>query len=152
MDKQVLVVRGDQARELNVLGTQVRLLCESHHTGKAWSLMEVVVPRDAGPPSHDHDWDEAYYITHGKLEFTIGADKVTVGPGDFIYAPGKTLHGFRGLSDEPARVVIFDAPAHAESFFKEVDRDVKAPDDMAKVPGIGLRNGIRFAPPLHAAA
>jgi hypothetical protein len=48
--------------------------------------------------------------------------------------------------EEAARVVIFDAPAHAESFFKEVDREVKAPNDFGKVPGIGLRHGIRFVP------
>jgi uncharacterized RmlC-like cupin family protein len=84
-------------------------------------------------------------VEEGELEFTIGSNKVTVGAGDFIYAPGGTLHGFRGISDEAARVVIFDAPAHAESFFKEVDREVKGPDDIGKVPRIGLRHGIRFA-------
>jgi len=147
MEKQALVLRSGTVQALSVLGTQVRFLCESESTGKAFSLMEVVLPLDAGPPLHDHDWDEAYYVTKGEVAFTIGMEKVTVQEGDFIYAPAGTLHGFHGVSAEAARMLIFDAPAHAGSFFKEVDREVKTPGDMAKVPEIGLRNGIRFVRP-----
>jgi quercetin dioxygenase-like cupin family protein len=147
MKKQALMMKSGTAQALSVLGTQVRFLCESESTAKAFSLMEVVLPLDAGPPLHDHDWDEAYYVTRGEVEFTIGTETITVQEGDFIYAPGGTLHGFHGISAEAARMLIFDAPAHAGSFFKEVDREVKMPGDMAKVPEIGLRNGIRFIRP-----
>src|SRR5215475_3571775 len=105
MNKQVIIVRNGQAQALNVLGTQVRFLCESQHTGNAWSLMELVVPRDAGPPPHQHDWDEACFITAGEVCFTLGTDMVTARPGDFVYAPRGTLHGFRGASAEPARML-----------------------------------------------
>lgn len=147
MEKKALVMKSGQAHALNVLGTQVRFLCEAQSTGNAWSLMEVLLPRDAGPPPHEHDWDEAYYVTKGAVEFTIGTEKITVAEGDFIYAPGGTRHAFHGVSDEAARVLIFDAPAHAGSFFVEVDREVKGPSDMGKVPEIGLRNGVRFERP-----
>ena len=147
MKKQALMVTSGTAQALSVLGTQVRFLCDSESTGKAFSLMEVVLPLDAGPPLHDHDWDEAYYVTKGEVEFTIGIEKLTVQEGDFIYAPARTLHGFHGVSAEAARMLIFDAPAHAGSFFKEVDREVKTPGDTAKVPEIGLRNGNRFVRP-----
>jgi quercetin dioxygenase-like cupin family protein len=147
MKKQAFVMKSGQAQALKVLGTEVRFLCDSASTDKAWSLMEVLLPRDSGPPPHDHNWDEAYYVTKGAVEFTIGTEKSTVKEGDFIYAPGGTLHGFRGVSEEAARMLIFDAPAHAGSFFIEVDREVKTPSDMDKVPEIGLRNGIRFAQP-----
>jgi len=145
VDKTVVVTRNEDGEALRVLGTQVRFLCEAEQTGQAWSLMEVRVPKDAGPPPHDHDWDEAYYIVRGELEFTLGSERMHVRAGDFLYAPGGTLHGFRGLSDEDACVLIFDAPAHAGSFFREVDREVRAPHDRAKVPAIGQRHGIRFA-------
>jgi len=74
MEKQALVMRSGTAQALSVLGTQVRFLCESESTGKTFSLMEVVLPVDAGPPLHDHDWDEAYYVTKGEVEFTIGME------------------------------------------------------------------------------
>lgn len=72
------------------------------------------------------------------------ARKQRVRAGDFIYAPGGTVHGFSGASPEPARMIIFDAPAHAESFFREVDREVKGPADLPKVPVIGRRHPIAF--------
>ena len=148
MSKQAMVMKSGQGQPLNVLGAQVRFLCESESTGNAWSLMEVRLPRDSGPPPHDHPWDEAYYVTEGDVRFTLGTDTVTVSAGDFVYAPAGTLHAFCGASDEPARVLIFDAPAHAGSFFRELDREVKElPRDLAKVPEIGNRHAVRFLLP-----
>ena len=147
MNKQALVMKSGQAHPLSVLGTKVSFLCEGEHTGSAWSLMEVRLPKDAGPPPHHHEWDEAYYVVEGEVEFTLGTQNMTVKAGDFVYAPGGALHGFRGLSAAGAKMLIFDAPAHAARFFKEVDREVKGPGDMPNVPGIGTRNGIHFVNP-----
>jgi hypothetical protein len=45
-------------------------------------------------------------------------------------------------------MLIFDAPAHSEAFFKAVDREVtELPRDMSKLPEIGDRHGLRFAAP-----
>ena len=145
MPEEIKIVRKGEAEELHVLGVNLRFLCGPDDTGNAWSLMENIIPRDAGPPPHHHAWAEAYYLISGEVEFDIGGNKTSVGPGDFVYAPGGTVHGFRGISDEPSRMLIIDAPAHAEAFFKQVDREVS---DMAtdghKIPGIGAANGIHF--------
>jgi quercetin dioxygenase-like cupin family protein len=111
-------------------------------------MMETTLPKDAGPPPHEHPWDEAYYVIEGEVNFSLAGERRTVKAGDFIYAPGGTLHGFQGLSDEPARVLILDVPAHAESFFREVHHEVKdMPRDLAKVPDIGDRHQIHFVRP-----
>lgn len=148
MGKQVVVQTRGAGERMRVLGTQLRFLCAADETDSAWSLMEVEMPKDAGPPLHEHPWDEAYYVLDGDVRFKIGADERLVSAGDFIYAPGGTLHGFQGASDRPARMLIFDAPAHAEGFFREVEREVKSlPADLPKVPDIGARHGMRFAQP-----
>jgi hypothetical protein len=52
------------------------------------------------------------------------------------------------VSETPARMLIFDAPAHAEAFFKNVDREVaEVSHGLAKIPQIGERHGIHFLPP-----
>jgi|SRR6516165_6580860 quercetin dioxygenase-like cupin family protein len=151
MSKQAMIVKSGHAPALNVLGTQVRFLCEGHSTSDAWSLMELVVPKDGGPPLHHHAWDEAYYITAGEVCFLLGAESFIATPGDFVYAPGGVRHGFRGASDHDARMLIFDAPAHAGAFFRRVDREVKEmPRDLPKVLDIGNRTGIHFATVLTA--
>jgi len=75
----------------------------------------------------------------------LGEDVFAAKSGDFVYTPGGVVHGFRGVSTEPARVLIFDAPAHAGTFFKSVDREVRElPRDLPKVMEIGRRTGIEF--------
>ena len=139
------VVSSRNVTPLHVLGTQVRFLCEAQDTGNAWSLMEVTLPLGSGPPPHKHAWDEAYFVMGGEVEFTLGEDVFAAKSGDFVYTPGGVVHGFRGVSTEPARVLIFDAPAHAGTFFKSVDREVRElPRDLPKVMEIGRSTGIEF--------
>ena len=145
MDKQAVVMRQGEGEALSVMGAGVRFLCPSDKTGQSWSMMEVTLPRRAGPPAHHHPWDEAYYVVAGEVRFGLDGREVMAKAGDFIYAPGGTPHSFQGASDEPARVLIFDAPAHAESFFRDVDREVKEmPRDLPKALEIGQRHEIHF--------
>lgn len=147
-----VIVRAGEREALNVLGMPLRMLCESRETGGAWSLFEEDVPLGMGPPPHRHDWDEAYYILAGEIEFTIDGELVTSSTGDFNYLPRNTVHGFKGASPSPARVLIFAAPAHGSEFFEEVSAQVKSvPDDLRKVPEIGRRHGIEFMTPAQTA-
>ncbi len=151
MDKQAVVVRKGEGEKLSVLGTEVRFLCEAARTNHSFSLMEVVLPKDQGPPPHDHPWDEAYYVLEGQVRFLLGDEVQVFQGGDFIYAPGGMLHSFQGATEQPARILVFDAPATAEQFFRDVDREVKSyPGDLAKVPEIGLRHQLYFRRPNEA--
>ena len=148
MQTPSMIVKSQDVRPLHVLGTEVRFLCEGHSTNNVWSLMEVTLPQDAGPPPHSHQWDEAYFVTEGEVQFTVGDQRFTATAGDFVYTPGSVVHGFRGASQRPARVLIFDAPAHAGVFFKRVDCEVKElPRDLPKVLDIGEETGILFMQP-----
>ncbi|HSC63773.1 MAG TPA: cupin domain-containing protein [Caldimonas sp.] len=139
------IVRSQDVAPLRVLGTEVRFLCEAESTRGAWSLMEVTLPLDAGPPPHVHDWDEAYFVIAGEVDFSVGDRRFTARGGDFVYTPGGVAHGFRGSSASAAKLLIFDAPAHAGTFFRRVDREVQSlPGDLPKVVGIGADTGIHF--------
>jgi quercetin dioxygenase-like cupin family protein len=139
------IVSSRNVTPLHVLGTEVRFLCAARDTGNAWSLMEVTLPLGSGPPAHKHAWDEAYFVTAGEAEFSVGAESFIARAGDFVYTPGGVVHGFRGASQEAARVLIFDAPAHAGAFFERVDREVELlPRDLPKVLEIGRNTGIEF--------
>ncbi len=146
-ERQVLCVQPGTVPTLNVLGAGVRFLCEAEDTGGAFSVMDNDLPMGAGPPPHRHDWDEAYYIISGTVDFMLDGKSVRAGAGSFVYAPGGTLHGFQGASQEPARMLVIDAPAHAAAFFREVDRAIAGPEDYSKVPAIGDAHGIAFAVP-----
>lgn len=148
MPKQMVVVKDGAGEALQVMGAQVKFLCTGEKTGGGWSLMETAVPEGSGPPPHRHPWDEAYFVLEGEVRFSLEGREQLFRAGDFIYAPANTLHGFHGTSKSPARMIIFDTPAHAESFFREVHREVRdIPADLGKVPAIGERHDIHFVRP-----
>jgi mannose-6-phosphate isomerase-like protein (cupin superfamily) len=128
------------------------MLCEASETGGAWSLFEEEVPSGMGPPPHRHDWDEAYYILDGEIDFHIDGAAVRSRRGDFNYLPRGTVHGFKGASSGSARLLIFAAPAHGSEFFHELNNEVlDIPADLRKVPEIGERHGIEFVTPAPVA-
>ena len=147
MGKQAIALTRDEGTRLAVLGTEVRFLCQAAETDRTFSLMEVVLPENAGPPPHDHPWDEAYYVIEGDVRFLVGEETRVFSKGDFIYAPGGVLHSFIGASPDPARVLVFDTPATAEGFFRDVDREVRSEEDLGRIPEIALRYDLRFQPP-----
>ena len=147
-----VTLKAGEGTVLNVLGMPLWFLCDAEDTEGAWSLMEEKIALGLGPAPHRHDWDEAYYVIEGALDFEIGGQPVRVEAGGFTYLPRNTVHAFRGASPSPARVLIFAVPAHSSAFFKDVHREVRTvPDDLAKVPAIGLRHGIEFLPPADQA-
>lgn len=147
-----IVKAGDRA-PLNILGMPLTMLCEASETGGSWSLFEEEVPHGMGPPPHRHDWDEAYYILDGEIDFEVDGQPVKSSKGDFNYLPRNTVHGFKGASESPARVLIFAAPAHGSEFFRELNDEIRSlPEDGSKIPEIGERHGIHFMPAPTAAS
>ena len=105
-------------------------------------------PSGHGPACPPARLDEAYYVLDGEVDFEIDGEPVKTRAGDFNYLPRNTVHGFKGASQSPARVLIFAAPAHGTEFFMEINRDVRdLPADLGKIPDIGKRHGIEFMPP-----
>jgi len=145
MNKQPRVVRSGESEALSVTGAEVRMLCDGEMTGQAFSISECTAPENSGPPPHQHAWDEGYYVLDGEIRFTVGDQQTVAKRGDFVYVPANTVHAFQGASATPARMLFFDAPAHAGSFFRDVAREVKEfPRDAHKMGEIGERHGIHF--------
>jgi len=141
----VTKIRAGERAPLNILGMPLTMLCEARDTGGAWSLFEEEIPLGMGPPPHHHDWDEAYYILEGEVDFEVDGERVKSAKGGFNYLPRNTVHGFKGASEAPARVLIFAAPAHGSEFFLELSDEIRSlPEDGAKIPEIGERHGIHF--------
>ena len=148
MSLQAVVTRAGEGIPLNILGTTTRFLCTGDQTGKAWSLMEAAVPQGSGAPPHRHAWGEAYYVLEGEIRFMVDGERYLIKAGEFLFAPAGSLHAFEGCSREPARMLVFDAPAHAESFFRDVHEQVREmPRELGTMLEIGTRHQVEFARP-----
>ncbi len=142
MTKQPLILKSGEGETVHAIGAKVTFLCQGRGD---WSLVHLRAPLRGGPPAHEHDFDEAYYVLSGSIRMTVGGEELLLDAGDFIHVPGGTIHGFQGASDPPAQLLIFQAPGDAGDFFRDVAREVtNIPADLPRIPEIGARHGIRF--------
>jgi hypothetical protein len=82
----------------------------------------------------------------GSLTLTVAGREVVLAAGDIIHMPGGTVHGFKATSDTPAQFMILQSNGDCDEFFRTCSREItKMPADLARVPEIAARNGIRMA-------
>ena len=108
----------------------------------------VTHPRRRKDPEHQQAERESYYVLSGSLRLTVAGNEIELDAGEFIHIPGKTVHGFKGTSDAPTQILILQSPGDADEFFRACAREIKKiPEDLARMPEVGARYGIRMAPP-----
>ena len=62
-----------------------------------------------------HGGQEFVYLLTGHLEFTVGAKKFDMRPGDSLYFDPRTKHSLRALNKKPARFLCFFIEAQGTS-------------------------------------
>lgn len=87
----LIVKPADRCAALSVVGTQVTVLSSDRADLK---ITLQCGGEGAGPPPHHHDWDEAFYVTRGQVNFAFG-DAITACPaGTLVHVPAGTTHAF----------------------------------------------------------
>lgn len=110
-------------------GAVFNFLAMGSETDGRHALIKILVERGAEPPAHTHSReDESYFILKGSIEYTIGADKLTVKEGEYVYLPKDVPHSFRILSEQ-ADLLMWISPAGLDQWFW--DNSTPAPDGKA---------------------
>ena len=135
-------------------GDLYRFLVTGAETGGAYFAMEAVVTPGGGPPPHTHAReDETFYVLEGAVDFRLGDERVTAGPGDFVNVPRGRVHNFHNAGTDLARLILTFTPAGIEHFFEEtleraLDPTQPPPDNVAEVTAryaeAAPRYGIEF--------
>jgi quercetin dioxygenase-like cupin family protein len=116
-------------------GDHYRFLVTGAESGGAYFAMEALVPPGGGPPAHIHTReDETFYVLEGSVEFLLGEQTVTAGPGDFVNVPRGTVHRFEAVGTETAKIVLTFTPAGLEHWFEETLEAAPTQVDIADVP------------------
>lgn len=146
------VVSEGEGKRLNVLGDTLIVKLDSEDTAGAFAVMEAVTPPNAGPPVHLHRReDESFYVLEGEFEFVVDGQRLTAGPGAFLYAQRGTKHTFRNIGSKPGRMIVTVQPAGVEKFFAELDALPPGPPDQSQILPIFEKYGLEFhGPPLSA--
>ena len=120
-------------------GDHYTFLVTGEESGGAYFAMEALVPPGGGPPPHIHRReDETFYLLEGEIQFRLGDETITAGPGDFVNVPRGRVHNFHNAGSEVARLILTFTPAGIERFFEEtleraLDPAQPPPDNVAEV-------------------
>lgn len=117
--RDVMVARAGEAARWNVLGETVSCLLADPDAG--YSVVEVTVPPNAGPPVHAHQReDEGCYVLQGSFEILVNDRTFTAQAGTYVHFPRNTPHTYRNSGTEPGRLLVVIAPGGYERFFESV--------------------------------
>lgn len=146
MSVQPLVLRPDQHESaLNVIGTQVTVLASNTAT-QSYGVTLQQGEEGTGPPPHSHDWDEAFYVLKGEVNFRCEGKAYDCSAGTLVHVPGGTVHAFSYGSGGGQMLEITGAGALATQLFTAIDNEIPlGPPDVAKLLDVLKRNGVTAA-------
>ncbi len=120
-------------------GDRYTFLVTGAQSGGAYFIMEAVVPPGGGPPPHIHRREEeSFYVLEGHLDIRVGDTVLQASAGDFVHTPRGTVHAFRNVGSEQARLLLMYSPAGLEGFFEETlerveDRSAAPPANIDEI-------------------
>ena len=138
------------------LGIPTWIKATGEQTGGALGLIEQVIPAgDASPWHVHHAEDEAFYVVEGEMTFICGDERISAGPGTWVWGPRDVPHGFRVDGTASARVLLFAFPAGFEQFVVQMGEPATSegsppaePPDMEKLMTLATKYRMEILGPL----
>jgi quercetin dioxygenase-like cupin family protein len=139
-----LLVRANGGRTFFRGAHSVVILLDGKQTCEKFTTLLVISPPGGGPGPHYHDReDESFYIVEGRVSFFMNGTWTDLSPGDCVYSPRGSVHGFKNNTDQPVRVFINFAPAGIEGFFAEAAEEWAQPEpDMNRLTALDEKYGL----------
>ncbi|MFD4758647.1 cupin domain-containing protein [Streptomyces sp. NPDC058439] len=109
---EAVVVRGDEAETVGMLGGKGRLLADSSATGGALSTLRVRLGRgkDGATPHYHGGSSELFFVVDGSAQVLVGNEVVTARSGDLVVVPPHLPHAFAAAPDSGADLLIVITP------------------------------------------
>jgi quercetin dioxygenase-like cupin family protein len=154
--KGAVHVPAGEGESVWLVGDTYTFKATSENTNGSLVSLEATVPPQGGPPPHiHHREDESFYLLEGELEFLGGERTFVASAGSFVYLPKGTLHAFKNVGTEIARMVVLITPAGMDRFFFEVGRPAfeggiappPGPEDIEKILAASAKYGLEVLPP-----
>ena len=139
------------ALHLGVVGDTYTILLSGTDTAGRFTLIDMHVPPEGGPPPHRHDFEETFILLDGELQATFRGEKRIVRAGETIHIPANAPHQFHNASSKPVRMLCICSPAGQEEFFKQLGtpvatRTTPPPKPDAAQQAAFIKKAIELAP------
>src|SRR6266550_1410755 len=139
--------------EIKVGGMAIRFLVEGEESDGSVAVFEFDVPTGTKiAAAHSHDgYEETIYGLEGVLTWTIEGTPTDVGPGETLFIPHGSVHGFDNTGDVDAKALAIVTPGVlGPDFFREVaavlDAAAGGPPDLTAIGEVMRRHGLTPAP------
>lgn len=144
--RQFVLKPSDRSAALSVVGTNVTVLV-SDTISKSQQVTLQSGNEGMGPPPHSHSWDESFYVTKGKVQFSCNGDTTLCEAGTFVHVPGGTVHAFSYGAGGGEMLEITGAESKAIHMFSALDREIPpGPPDVPKIVQVASEYGVTFHP------
>jgi mannose-6-phosphate isomerase-like protein (cupin superfamily) len=117
----------------------------------AYTVCEAIEPPQSGAGYHRHPtYDETFIICEGHYDFRLDGELLKLSPGDVVFVPRGTPHGFVSTGPEVGRQIIISSPGGVfDAMIAEVTMlDTGGPTRKAseEAKAIATKYGLEFLP------
>lgn len=143
MERHSIIVKpSDYQGALSVVGTDVTVLAAKKVTqGQEFTFQQGEQGR--GPPPHSHDWDEAFFVLKGSVDFTCEGKQETCVPGTLVFVPAGAVHSFQYGPEGGEMLEVTGAGSMATQMFTAVDRKIPpGPPNIENITKVLKENGV----------
>jgi mannose-6-phosphate isomerase-like protein (cupin superfamily) len=109
-----------QGRSVWLRGTRVQFKVESDTAaGSSLTEWDAVPGFDTGAHVHER-LEETWYVLSGELEFRVGGETFTAGPGATVFVAPSVPHAFANRSGANATFLLAMSPPGHDHYFDEL--------------------------------
>ena len=117
----------------------------------AYTVCEAIEPPESGAGYHRHaTYDETFIICEGRYDFRLDGKLLKLSPGDVVFVPRGTPHGFVSTGPEVGRQIIISSPGGIfDAMIAEVTMlDTGSPTRPAssEAHDVATKYGLEFLP------
>ena len=143
MNRRPLLIRPDAyPPALNVVGTDVIVLASKQDT-QGLEFTYQSGESGMGPPPHSHEWDEAFFVIRGSVEFTYDGKTELCTNGTLFFVPSGTIHAFQYGPDGGEMIELTGAGSRAAQLFTAIDTEtLQGSPKVEKIVEIMGQNGV----------
>jgi quercetin dioxygenase-like cupin family protein len=128
-------------------GVEVHFSLDAGDTNKQVILFKCrIAPGARVPVPHFHEhFDETVYGLKGIADYTVDGNKIRLGPGDCLFIPRGTSHGFVNNTKETIEFLCYISPGVFDAgYFREIAAVVnkQGPPDIDKIKSIMKSYGL----------
>lgn len=120
--EQISTTDPNEGQILKIAGGDYRILISGEETNGDFAVIEMTVSPGGGPNAHSHAAiNESFFVLEGEISFQSESGKYVAKKSAFVNIPtGGIIHGFKNLTDKPAKLLCTVMPAGLDNFFREM--------------------------------